>query len=73
MSDDTNQPKFERQFLSPSEIAKLTGIDVSTIRKAIKSGELPAIRLSSAANAKWRVDRSDLQRWVESKKQTPQE
>ena len=73
MSDDTDRTKLERQFLSPSEIAQVTGIDVSTIRAAIKSGELPAMRLSSAANAKWRVHRADLWRWVESKKQPPAE
>src|SRR5215467_10380683 len=72
MSEDTDQPKFERQFLSPSEIAHLTGIDVSLIRKAIRSGELRAMRMSDAPNSKMRVRQADLWEWVKSKQQTPQ-
>jgi excisionase family DNA binding protein len=73
MSDDTDQPKFERQFLSPSEIAQVTGIDVSLIRKAIRNGELRAMRMSDAPNSKMRVRQADLWEWVKSKQQTSQE
>ena len=73
MADPTDQTKFQRRFLSVTEISQLTGIDASLIRKAINSGELPAIRLSSAANSKMRVDRDDLQRWLEHMKQPPTE
>ncbi len=71
MTETTNQSKFERQFLSPQEIAKLTGIDVAIIRKAINDGELPAMRTSPAANAKRRVHVDDLWAWVRSKQQPP--
>jgi excisionase family DNA binding protein len=73
MADSTDQTKFQRRFLSVTEISQLTGIDASLIRRAIKSGELPAIQLSSAANSKMRVDRDDLQRWLERMKQPPAE
>jgi excisionase family DNA binding protein len=73
MSDDINRPKFERQFLSPSEIAQLTGIDVSLIRKAIRNGELRAMRMSNAPNSKMRVRQADLWEWVKSKQRTPLE
>jgi excisionase family DNA binding protein len=67
----TNQPKFERQFLSPSEIAKLTGVDIAVIRKAINDGELKAMRVSPAKNAKMRVYQLDLWEWIKSKQQPP--
>jgi excisionase family DNA binding protein len=71
MADPTDQTKFQRRFLSVREVSQLTGIDASLIRKAIKSGELPAIQLSSAANSKMRIDRDDFQRWLERMKQSP--
>ncbi len=71
MSEPTNKPQLERQFLSPQEIAQLTGIDVAIIRKAINEGELPALTTSPARNAKRRVFVDDLWKWVKAKQQRP--
>ncbi len=71
MSDENEQPKLERRFLSPPQIAKLTGIDVSIVRRAIQRGELPAVRTSDAANSKMRVEQADLWAWLERRKQPP--
>jgi excisionase family DNA binding protein len=46
-------------MLSPAEVAVRCGVHVETVRRAIRSGQLPAVRIGS----RLRIDPSDLNSW----------
>ena len=58
------------KLLSLQEVAQQTGMSEKTIRRWIKSGELPAIELGG----RYRIARSDLQEFLSKhKKQFPRD
>lgn len=57
-----------QEFLTIEQAASMTAISSSHLRRAIKSGELPASNVSKAAHPIWRIARKDLTTWLETKK-----
>lgn len=54
-----------RELLTVREVAAAPDQHVGTVRKRIRSGELPAIRLGGPGSA-LRIRRSELQRWLDA-------
>lgn len=54
----------EQEYLTIKDIARQLKMDEKTIRRWIKSGQLPAIELGG----KYRVSRTDLNAFLESRK-----
>ena len=50
-----------RLLVSPKEVIELTGFGRSTVYRAIRAGELPAVRLGRAV----RVPTASLEKWIE--------
>ena len=49
------------RFLTPSEVAEITGLHVAVVRRAIDRGDLKASKLCS----RLRIRRADFNAWVE--------
>lgn len=49
-----------RRFLTPEEVASLLRVPPGAVRRLLRRGELPAVRIGSA----WRVEEEALERWV---------
>lgn len=49
--------------LTPQQVADIYGLSVSSVRKAIRNGELPA-RHKNGGQRKWYITTSDLEVWV---------
>lgn len=50
-----------REFLSPREVAEITGLHVAVVRRAVERGELRAHKLCS----RLRIRRDDFEDWLE--------
>ncbi len=59
---DTKDKKID--VLTVDEVAKLLKLSKITIYRLIKTGEIPAYKIG----ASWRVNREDLENYIESKK-----
>jgi excisionase family DNA binding protein len=53
----------EPLLLSINDVCRLTGLSLSTVKRKIESGELPAFKVTSKAI---RLRRSDVVAWVEN-------
>ncbi len=51
---------MNRRFLTPGEVASVLRVSVEVIRRLLRRGELPAVRIGRT----WRVDEDELQRWL---------
>mgnify|MGYP001262311710 CR=1 FL=1 len=49
-----------RKFFTPDEVAALLRVSPDAIRRLLRRGALPAIRVGRA----WRVEEGELQRWL---------
>ena len=56
------------RLLDPKEVAARLLYSVDHVRRLLRSGELPAIRLKSG---RWRVDPRDLERYIDMYRITP--
>lgn len=54
-------PKLDQTFMKPGEIADLLKVDLSTVYKWIKSGELPSVHVGPTAK---RVPRAALEAFI---------
>ena len=52
------------RFLTPSDVARLLRVSRWTVRRWVKAGMLPAVRLGTAANSPIRFDPEDVARFV---------
>ncbi len=59
---DTKDKKID--VLTVDEVAKLLKLSKITIYRLIKTGEIPAYKIG----ASWRVNKEDLENYIESKK-----
>lgn len=58
---ETTSPVAESEaMLSPAQVASRCGVHVETVRRAIRSGRLPAMKIG----ARFRIDPDDLGRWT---------
>jgi excisionase family DNA binding protein len=51
---------MNRRFMTPDEVASLLRVSPDAVRRLLRRGDLPAIRVGRA----WRVDETELARWV---------
>ena len=54
---------LERDFYTLQDVAELLGFHYNTIRRMVKSGELPAVKFGKA----WRVRKTDLEQFATPK------
>jgi excisionase family DNA binding protein len=52
--------------LSPNEVGKLLGVTGEAVKQWIHSSKLPAVKLT---NGYWRINRSELQRFIDEREQ----
>lgn len=57
-----HQPQPQPRFWRPSQVARITNLSTSTVRRAIASGRLPAVRIDRAVL----VSDEALRRFIES-------
>jgi len=55
------RPTGSERFLTPQEVAQITGLHVAVVRRAIERGDLKASKLCS----RLRIRRADFDAWVE--------
>ena len=63
MSHRDTIPWEERKTVRPREVAERTGLSLSTVYDAIRSGALPAKKLSPKV---WLIDPNDVDDWLET-------
>jgi excisionase family DNA binding protein len=65
-----NQPaeSIAADYVSIKQAAKITELSGSHIRRAVRSGELPASNAGTRQHPVWRIARTDLAGWMEKKK-----
>ena len=51
---------MNRRFLTPREVAAALRVSTDVIRRLLRRGDLPAVRIGRT----WRVDEDELQRWL---------
>ncbi len=56
-----------QRFLTPEEVAGVLRVPPEAIRRLLKRGELPGIRVGRF----WRVEESELQRWLSRRHRGP--
>ncbi len=52
------------RLLAVPEVAVRTGLGISTVRRKIAEGEIPALRLGRKKGTSIRVDEAELERWL---------
>jgi excisionase family DNA binding protein len=56
------------EYVSIKQAAMITELSSSHIRRAVRSGELPASNAGTRSHPVWRIARTDLDGWMEKKK-----
>jgi excisionase family DNA binding protein len=52
------------RLLAVPEVAVRTGLGISTVRRKIREGEIPALRVGNKPGSSIRVDEVELERWL---------
>jgi len=52
----------ERCLMTPSEVARVPHVDASTVRRMVRAGVLPAVRVGG----QWRLDPATVERLLEA-------
>lgn len=68
VNDETAGRVPVADYYSIKQAVGSTGLSESHIRRAVRSGELPASNLGSSLRPLWRIARKDLDVWMEKKK-----
>jgi excisionase family DNA binding protein len=60
---------YERsqEYVSVSQAAAFTGLSVKQLRRAIHARTLPAVNVGNGKRPTWRIARSDLTNWMETR------
>lgn len=61
-------------YLTPAQVAKLLGIDMSKVNRWIHSHELPAFNVAKSARgtkARWRISQADLETFLAGRRNMP--
>jgi excisionase family DNA binding protein len=64
-SDEANPSRSG--YVTIERAAEITTISDSHLRRVIRSGELPASNIGTAARPTWRISRKDLDDWMQRK------
>jgi excisionase family DNA binding protein len=56
-----------RQYVTPKEMAAMTGLSLYAIRRAIAAGEMPVIRLGRGRSGAMHVRRAVFDQWLREK------
>lgn len=59
------------EYVSLKSAADITGLSYSHVRRAVLGGELPASNVSTASHPAYRIARTDLTAWMQTKKGGP--
>lgn len=60
-------PRISRPgFLTPEEVAAELRVSPSVVRRLLRHGDLPSLRVGRA----WRVDEEDLRRWIRRRRRS---
>lgn len=59
---------MRRQFLTVGEVAKGLEVHEQTVRRWIKSGQLPAYKPGGSPKAPWRIGEDDLESFLASRR-----
>jgi hypothetical protein len=68
--NDRDAPPGAGRFLTLADTADILALTVSQVRALVRTGELPAIRISQAESARqvhWRVERVVLESFIEAR------
>lgn len=57
-----DEKKYEHEFYTIDEFAKLLRVHTNTIRRSIKSGRINAFRVTSGKKPAYRISRSEINR-----------
>lgn len=52
------------RLLTVAEVARILGVSTTWVRRKVRAGELPAVRLGATRKAPVRVDAEDLRIWL---------
>jgi excisionase family DNA binding protein len=53
-------------YYTVEEVARLLRLSEDGVRRMLREGRLPGIRLSERGRAGWRVPRAELERWLDA-------
>lgn len=56
---------MRKEYFSMEEIAELLGVHISTVRRWIREGRLPAINVCTSKRSRWRVSQAALDEFLE--------
>ncbi len=63
MVNGTQQPQ-SRLYVTPAEMAQMTGLHIRVIRQAIAAGEMPAFRIGRGRSGAMHVRRAAFEEWL---------
>ena len=55
-------------MISMREAATKLGLSLSTVRRRVYSGEIPAANMGSAIMPRWRIDETELQDYIDGRR-----
>ena len=61
-----------QDYLTVATVAELLSVSELTVRRRIASGEIPAVRLSTAGRGAVRIPADGLEAWLRSIRQDPE-
>lgn len=57
-------PKKRTEFIGVSEAARLLGVDVRTVHRKIRRGELPGTKIGDGLRSAYIIDRQAVERYL---------
>jgi excisionase family DNA binding protein len=67
MPVSVRQPYLEHDLLTPTEVLDYLRVNVRTVYRLMRCGELPAVRVGR----QWRVQRTELDAWLRRQQAEP--
>lgn len=55
-------------MISMQEAANKLGLSLSTVRRRVYSGEIPAANMGSEIMPRWRIDEAELQDYIDARR-----
>ena len=61
------------ELLTPRELAALLKVSIRQVQAMAANREIPAFRLSGSQRGEWRFRRSEIDAWLEARRNQPRE